>query len=165
MNEVNFDIQIIDKDLFKFSINNIYRKFTGILWIVFSITVIFITVYTWGDISINNSILLICMALLFSVMNPFLLWTKSKSQIKKNETMQKPIHYCINGKGVTISQGERTDHVDWNQTWKAVRYGNLVIIYVSSIRAFVLPVNQIGEQYDKLVKILSDGLQTRNHVK
>lgn len=105
------------------------------------------------------------MALLFSVMNPFLLWTKSKSQIKKNETMQKPIHYCINGKGVTISQGERTDHVDWNQTWKAVRYGNLVIIYVSSIRAFVLPVSQIGEQYDKLVKILSDGLQTRNHVK
>lgn len=165
MNEVNFDIQITDKDLFKFSINNIYRKFTGILWIVFSITVIFITVYTWGDISINNSILLICMALLFSVMNPFLLWTKSKSHIKKNETMQKPIHYCINGKGVTISQGERTDHVDWNQTWKAVRYGNLVIIYVSSIRAFVLPVNQIGEQYDKLVKILSDGLQTRNHVK
>lgn len=165
MNEVNFDIQITDKDLFKFSINNIYRKFTGILWIVFSITVIFITVYTWGDISINNSILLICMALLFSVMNPFLLWTKSKSQFKKNETMQKPIHYCINGKGVTISQGERTDHVDWNQTWKAVRYGNLVIIYVSSIRAFVLPVNQIGEQYDKLVKILSDGLQTRNHVK
>ena len=110
MNEVNFDIQITDKDLFKFSINNIYRKFTGILWIVFSITVIFITVYTWGDISINNSILLICMALLFSVMNPFLLWTKSKSQIKKNETMQKPIHYCINGKGVTISQGERTRH-------------------------------------------------------
>ena len=157
MNEVNFDIQITDKDLFKFSINNIYRKFTGILWIVFSITVIFITVYTWGDVSINNSILLICMALLFSVMNPFLLWTKSKSQI--------PIHYCINGKGVTISQGERTDHVDWNQTWKAVRYGNLVIIYVSSIRAFVLPVSQIGEQYDKLVKILSDGLQTRNHVK
>lgn len=165
MNEVNFDIQITDKDLFKFSINNIYRKFTGILWIVFSITVIFITVYTWGDVSINNSILLICMALLFSVMNPFLLWTKSKSQIKKNETMQKSIHYCINGKGVTISQGERTDHVDWNQTWKAVRYGNLVIIYVSSIRAFVLPVSQIGEQYDKLVKILSDGLQTRNHVK
>ena len=165
MNEVNFDIQITDKDLFKFSINNIYRKFTGILWIVFSITVIFITVYTWGDISINNSILLICMALLFSVMNPFLLWTKSKSQIKKNETKQRAIHYCINGKGVTISQGERTDHVDWNQTWKAVRYGNLVIIYVSSIRAFVLPVNQIGEQYDKLVKILSDGLQTRNHVK
>lgn len=40
MNEVNFDIQITDKDLFKFSINNIYRKFTGILWIVFSITVI-----------------------------------------------------------------------------------------------------------------------------
>ena len=165
MNEVNFDIQITDKDLFKFSINNIYRKFTGILWIVFSITVIFITVHTWGDISINNSILLICMALLFSVMNPFLLWTKSKSQIKKNETTRKPIHYCINGKGVTISQGERTDHVDWNQTWKAVRYGNLVIIYVSSIRAFVLPVSQIGEQYDKLVKILSDGLQTRNHVK
>lgn len=40
-----------------------------------------------------------------------------------------------------------------------------MIIYVSSIRAFVLPVSQIGEQYDKLVKILSDGLQTRNHVK
>ena len=52
MNEVNFDIQITDKDLFKFSINNIYRKFTGVLWIVFSITVIFITVYTLSLIHI-----------------------------------------------------------------------------------------------------------------
>lgn len=83
MNEVNFDIQITDKDLFKFSINNIYRKFTGILWIVFSITVIFITVYTWGDVSINNSILLICMALLFSVMNPFYYGLNQSRRLRK----------------------------------------------------------------------------------
>ena len=50
MNEVNFDIQITDKDLFKFSINNIYRKFTGILWIVFSITVIFM----YGTVVFSN---------------------------------------------------------------------------------------------------------------
>ena len=56
---VTFDVSMNAKELFKFSMNNIYRKVTGILWILFSIGAAFITVYTWGDVDISRSILMI----------------------------------------------------------------------------------------------------------
>ena len=41
---VTFDVSMNAKELFKFSMNNTYRKVTGILWILFSIGAAFITV-------------------------------------------------------------------------------------------------------------------------
>ena len=34
---ITFDVNMNAKELFKFSMNNTYRKVTGILWILFSI--------------------------------------------------------------------------------------------------------------------------------
>ena len=80
-----FKVNITVKDMYTFLMNNTYRKFTGIIWIIFSLIVIGVTIYTWGDIKIANSILLIVLASLYTVVHPIILWLKAKAQIKNND--------------------------------------------------------------------------------
>lgn len=163
--EISFDTEVSAKELFKFSINNVYRKATGVIWIMFSILVIFATIYTWGKVDISNSIMLIMLALLYTVANPVILYMRSKAQINKNKSFQKPLHYVVNSKGITISQDELSDTVKWDSMWKAVKYGNLIIVYVSAVRAFIIPEKAVENEYNKLVDILTEGLKNRNHIK
>ena len=108
---------------------------------------------------------MILLACIYTVINPVTLYFKSKAQVKKNESFSKPLNYTINETGITISQDEKSDTTKWNVMWKAVRYGNLVVVYVSTIRAFIMPVADIGDNFDKLVELLDLGLKNRNYVK
>ena len=48
--KTEFDVNISEKNMFVFLFNNTYRRITGIIWIIFSIVIIGVTVYTWGDV-------------------------------------------------------------------------------------------------------------------
>lgn len=163
--EISFDTNVKEKELYKFSINNMYRKITGVIWILFSIAVIVVTIYTWGKVDIMKSILMIVIAALYTVVNPLLLWGKAKAQIKRNESFHKPLHYVINEKGITISQDDKSETTKWQQMWKAVRYGDLIVVYVSTVRAFIIPLKDVGDKYDSLIELLNGGLKNRNYVK
>lgn len=65
--KTEFDVNISEKNMFVFLFNNTYRRMTGIIWIIFSIVIIGVTVYTWGDVKIQNSILMILLASLYTV--------------------------------------------------------------------------------------------------
>lgn len=163
--EISFDTNVKEKELYKFSINNMYRKVTGVIWVLFSIVVIGVTIYTWGKVDINRSILMIVIAALYTVINPIFLWVRAKSQIKTNPSFQKPLHYVINSTGITISQGEQSESTKWQQMWKSVKYGDIIVVYVSTIRAFIIPIKDLGDDYNALVELLSNGLKNRNYVK
>ena len=70
--EISFDTNVREKELYKFSLNNMYRRITGLIWILFSIVVIFVTVYTWGRVDIMKSILMIVIAALYTIVNPIM---------------------------------------------------------------------------------------------
>ena len=88
-----------------------------------------------------------------------------KLQAKTNKSFAKPLTYTIDEQGITVSQDELSDSVKWNEIWKAVKYGRQVVVYITNVRAFVFPVDCIGDKYDDLVTLLEKGLANRNHVK
>lgn len=163
--QTEFKVNITVKDIFSFLINNTYRKLTGVIWIVFSIAVLVIAIYTWGDVKIANSILLIVMSLLYTVVNPIMLYLKAKAQVKNNDYFNDELIYRTNSKGITVCQGTESTTVKWDEMWKAVKYGGIVVVYVTTIRAFILPIRCIGEQYNNFVNSAADGLGNRCHLK
>lgn len=162
---VTFDVNMNVRELYKFSMNNTYRKLMGILWIIFSIAVAVVTVFTWGDVDISRSVLLIFMASLYTVVNPALIWFRVRRQFKNNESLRNTLTYVIDEKGISVSQGELTETAGWEEVWKSVRYGSQIVIYITTVRAFVFPVECIGDGYGDLVEILKKGLADRNHVR
>lgn len=159
--QTEFKVNITVKDIFSFQINNTYRKLTGVIWIIFSVAVLGVAIYTWGDVSIGNTILLIIMSLLYTVVNPIMLYLKAKAQVKNNDYFNNELVYRTDSKGITVSQGSETTTVKWNEMWKAVRYGGIVIVYITTIRAFILPVRCLGEQYNSFVDNAAEGLGAR----
>ena len=163
--QTEFKVNITVKDMFCFQMNNTYRKLTGIIWIIFSIVVIGVVIYTWGDVKILNSILLIVVASLYTIVNPILIYLRSKAQIKNNDYFNNELTYRTDSKGITVSQGSESTSIKWDEMWKAVKYGEIVVVYVTTIRVFILPIRCIGEQYNNFVQNATDGLGARCHLK
>lgn len=163
--QTEFKVNITVKDIFCFLMNNTYRKLTGVIWIIFSIVVLGVAIYTWGDVKIANSILLIVMSLLYTVVNPIMLYLKAKAQVKNNDYFNNELMYKTDSKGITVSQGAESTTIKWDEMWKAVKYGQIAVVYVTTIRAFILPIRCIGEQYNNFVDNASGGLGTRCHLK
>ena len=159
--KAQFKVNINVKDMYTFLMNNTYRKFSGIIWIVFSLTVVGIAIYTWGDVKLVNSILLIVLASLYTVIHPIILWLKAKAQIKNNDYFKQTLDYTADSKGIKVSQGEESTMIKWDEMWKAVRYGGDVVVYVSTIRAFILPIRCMGDQYNNFVEAATQGLGSK----
>ena len=163
--QAKFDVNITVKDLYAFLINNTYRKFTGVLWVIFSICCIGVGIYTLNDIKITSTILLFLGGAFFLILNPILLYSKAKNQVKKNKYFAETLSYTINEKGIEVAQAGEQASVKWEEMWKAVRYGNIVVVYVTTIRAFILPVESMGDQYNTVVELAFKGLGARNHLR
>lgn len=163
--EIKFDIDLTTKDMYKFLLNNTYRRLTGIIWVIFSVIVAAVTVITWGKVELANSVLMIIMASLYTVINPVMLYFKAKSQVKKNETLNSTLHYVIDEEQITVSQGELTERTKWKDIYKLVKYGKQVIVYVTSLNAFVWPLSAIGEHYNEIAEIADKAIGKRNKLK
>lgn len=161
--EVKFDTDITVRDMYRFLLNNTYRRFTGVVWIIFTCMVVFVTVYTWGTMELVYSIILIVLALIYAA-NPLVLYFKAKSQIRNTSSFQKPLSYVLDDEGIKISQDDADASVQWDEIWKIVRYGSEVIVYVSSVRAFIWPVRCIEDKYDDIVKITTEHMRTRSRL-
>lgn len=159
--KVEFDVKINAKDLFVFLLNNSYRKFTGVLMILFSLGCIGVAVYTWGDIPVPNTVLLCVLAAFYLVINPFILYSKAKRQVKNNDYFDKVLSYVVDDKGIAVYQGEDKAFIKWEEMWKAVRYGSVVVVYISTVRAFTLPIRCIGDKYNDFVDVTKKGLGNR----
>lgn len=163
--QAQFKVNITVKDMYTFLINNTYRKFTGVVWVVFSLVVIGVTIFTWGDIKLANSILLIVLASMYTIINPIILWLKANAQIKNNDYFNNTLDYTADAKGIKVSQSEESTTIKWEEMWKAVKYGGIVVVYVSTIRAFILPIRCMGDQYNNFVEMAAQGLGTKCHLR
>ena len=159
--KTEFSVNITKKDLFAFLMSNTYKKFTGVMWIVFSIVCVGIAIYTWGDVKIWNSIILIFAASFYTIINPILLYSKAKRQIKNNDYFNNTLMYAIDEKGIEVVQGEDKVSVKWDEIWKAVKCGSIVAVYITTIRAFILPIRCMGDKYNDFVDLARQGLSTR----
>lgn len=156
MKELKFDVKITGKDMACFMLNNSYRKVFGVVSVIFSAVVIAIAVYTWGDVMWYNSALLLLLASLYIIINPLMLVFKAYRQVKKTPCFADTLYYEFNDEGITVSQKEEKSTIEWDNLWKAVHYGSVTVIYVSTVNAFVLPDRCIGDKYNELVECLSE---------
>ena len=147
--KTEFDVNISEKNMFVFLFNNTYRRMTGIIWIIFSIVIIGVTVYTWGDVKIQNSILMILLASLYTVINPLMLYSRARKQVRNNDYFANVLHYVVDEEGVKVSQNGQNASVKWDEVWKIVRYGS----------------ESIKDNYNDIVQMAEEHIGKRCHIR
>lgn len=163
--EIKFSVTAKVMDTYDFLMNHIYRSIRGWIGVIISI-VAFVLLLTGDHNGDDLKIFLLALiSLLFTVIQPIQLFTKSVKQVKLNPNASEPVYYTLTEEGIFLKQKKEEMSVDWNQIVKTMKTPRSFIVYTSPIHAFILPKNQIGEQYAQVCQfILQKSKEKREEV-
>ncbi len=116
--EVKVTVTVTAKDLFWFMLQHTYRSIGGVLSLLFSLAAFGMLLYCFDSVDFPYQVVLIISALLFTVINPLLLFLRSVKQVKKNVGFSVPIEYIFTKKGFTMHQGEQKADALWSDLWR-----------------------------------------------
>ena len=67
---------------------------------------------------------------------------------------KKPLDYTFHNEGITISQGELSQSIEWSNIYRLMMTKKMIAIYTNRINAFVIPLSELGEDRGKIISSL-----------
>lgn len=158
--KIGFDIKITAKDLYKFNIKQAYRGTQGILSIVLPLLIFAYAVTSYSTVSIGTTLLNIGLGVLFLFYVPVSLWLRSKKIVSdSNNALSKTLHYDFEEELIRVSVEEESVDFHWENIYQMKTTGNLLLIYTNRINAYILPMEQLGNQYVQLRQLAQNKLE------
>lgn len=145
---MELDVKIEAKDLYDYMLRHSYNSASGIIGSCFGAMLIVLAV-------MSGQWLYLIFGVIMLLYLPWTLFIRSRQQILSNPGFQKPLHYLLDGQGITISQGEETVQYPWEELVKAVSTGRSIIVYTSKVNATIFPKKQLGEKLSAVVEMIS----------
>ena len=115
---LEFDITLTAKDMFRF---NLYQTYTGASgWIsVIAAVVCFAAAGTkYSERGASYTVLGILLGALILFYMPVTLYLRSKQRIAASEVLKNSLHYCVDGEGISVTQGDADAKLMWDQVYK-----------------------------------------------
>ena len=122
--------------LFSYVMNTNYRSMSGILGLVLS----------FGAI-----VMLVIVALMFTVINPLSLAFKTFKQLKTSPSYKQPLVYTFGDDGIGVSQGEEHMDLEWKGVYRLLMTKYMLAVYTNRMHAFVIPLDQLGDDKGKIL--------------
>lgn len=153
MDKIEFKIKLSIGDLYYFMMNHYYTKFSGIFGLILSAAAAVILVVRFSQLESMAKILLFIVAILFSIVNPIMLWTKTAAQIAANKSLGGELTYKLDEEGITVCLGEAEALVSWEEVVRVKDNGRELVAYVTHNRGYIWPKRQL-ENYDQVLAIV-----------
>ena len=106
--------------------------------------------------------LVVLFALMFTVIEPIGCYIKVKKQIKKS--FQYPISYNFSSQGIEINVNDEKALCHWHEVMKVESTSNLINIYTSPVRAFIIPKKDVGDNMEILKEMIEKNAECRKVV-
>ena len=145
---INLTVKIEAGDLYDYMLMHSYNSPAGLLGSPFgAVLIIFAFATTQWIFAVLGVVMLLYL--------PWTLFVKSRRQILTNPSFQEPLQYTLDEEGLTVSQGEAQERMDWENMHKAVSTGRSIILYTSPVNATIFPKRQLGEERTAVVEMIS----------
>jgi hypothetical protein len=156
--KVTFDVNLTSKHVFKFNIYQAYRGMQGLISILFPAIMIGVVIKKYEDFGFANALLYIGIAVVLFLYVPVSLWLRSKSALKRNESLAKPLRYEFSEEAICVSQDNQNAEFKWENIYRMVATKSMVLIYTNRINAYIIPREQIQEAYHDLATLAKSQL-------
>lgn len=155
---ISVDIQIGTKDMFYFFMRHNYACFSGLFGLFISFGALILLAVRFSQYTMGAKCLLVLTGLLFTVIQPLQLLLKAANQIKRTPMFWEPIRYTFRKDGLELSQKDQGGMIPWEEMMKIIDTGKYLIIYITRMRAYILPKNQIDhlEEIKEVIKTYAD---------
>ncbi len=93
--------------------------------------------------------------LLILFYTPIELYVRSLKQFKLNPVYKKSTHFLMNDEGVSVTIGEHSMTVEWEQMYKAASTNQSILLFTAKGSAWVFPKTELGERRYELIEMIS----------
>lgn len=155
MKEIHFDVELTASELYAFSMRHTYCSVSGVVGLLISLGSLVICAVRFPHLDMVTRVALIIIGLLFTVIQPLMLYSKAKAQSRKNKNINSMLHYSLSQDGIEVSQQEQQAQVRWYEVQRKVQTKGAVYLYMSPVRAFIFPKTQCGEQYEAVQSMIT----------
>ena len=159
--EVKISVLIKVKDMIYFLFYHNYTHLSGWIGVGISMAALIMLIITYKDNPFATNFLLIILASLFTVFQPINLCLKAAQQVKLNPMFKEHLNYTLNNEGIGISQGDDSMVISWEEVRKVIEGKNHITIYVSAVRAYILPKEYYEEQYQQVKEVIKENTGER----
>lgn len=154
--EIKVSVTVTAKDLFWFMLQHTYRSVGGVLSILFSVGALGLLFYCFDSVDWPYRVTLIIASLLFTVINPCLLYRRSVRQVKRTPGFSEPIEYTFTKKGFAMKQGEGQAEALWSDLWRIRDGKRYLYLYGNSIRANIIPKSQLDGRASEITQLIKE---------
>lgn len=159
MEEIRFQVELSVSELYIFSMRHTYCSASGVFGLLLSFGSLAACALRYESLDGTAKLALIIIGLLFTVVQPIMLYGKAFMQRLRNQDINAPLQYCVNEEGIAVSQGEQQVQVPWYDVRKMVQGRNAVYLYMSPVRAFIFPRKQCGKRYEEMITLIRTMLE------
>lgn len=152
---VSFEVTITGRDMFDYNVYHNYRHFQGILSLLLGIVMLVLCAASFGT-GANVTYILVTgfFGLYFTIFTPLRIYLKSYQTVKLTPSFRKPIRYSVSEEELVIEQDGQMAKIAMEEIIKAVDTGKSIVLYVSSVRAYIFPKRDVGEKIPELVEVI-----------
>lgn len=153
MKELEFDVELKTSDLFCFSMRHSYLSISGLFGVIISVGSLVYLLFNYSALEETTCMALAIIGCLFTLVQPVMLYVKSRAQVQRNKDINAPLHYVISEEGILVSQGEAESMMKWEYVRKKIVTAGALYLYMSPVRAFIFPKKQCGECFEQVCDI------------
>ena len=114
---MQFDIKLKSQDMYRFNMYQTYTDFMDGFPLLYPLLFLLGGLNIWWTRHYLHG-LYIAFGIIFLLYMPVTLWLRSKSALAASEVLRGTLHYLVDENGFTVSQGEESANLPWDQIYK-----------------------------------------------
>lgn len=146
--KVEFDIKITASDLYDYMLHHTYSGFSGLFGSI--VGALFIIYFASSGVWLH-----LIAGVVILLYNPCSLFLRAKKQVALNEAFKQPLHYALTEEGVTVTQGDFEQFLEWSMVAKATSTNRSLLLYTSKVNAWIFPKRDLAEKRADVIQMIS----------
>ena len=160
-----FSVNIRAEDLRYFNLYSFYHRPMGFFMTLIGVIMLISTqwMFLGGSIVLQDEIIMTLIALVVLCYMPLSLTFRAKRALAANPIFQAPLNYSLEEEGLRfyteldLGKGVDTESkLRWENVYKIVRTRHELLVFSTQVNAFVIPMREIGSQYDTIRDIFKE---------
>lgn len=141
----HYDIKVSPFDFFIMSLSKTYKSFIGIVNIVFSVSMILLTVKFYSVSSPLLQLIMIILCIIFPVFQPLSMYYRSKALVSK---IAPNLSLDIDDTGILVSVNEQSEKIRWKRVKNIIDTKRMLIIKVDENNGYFLTNKVLSDTRD-----------------
>ncbi len=152
--EYRYRYRVRPSDVWQVRMYYAYASYTAVVNIICIVSSIALITALWRQSASWLRILMLLFLSLFTVIQPLLIYSSCKKQIKDSKEGDEEMELLFNDKGLTITRDEKEEKHPWKDIVAITRRPTLVIVYTGNNRGYILTNRILKETREDFLSFL-----------